>query len=159
VRCAGSGQARGNDFGYWLLWSWWGLNLQILRRWLAGCDLLEISCRLGIQVVVSSECDASGAKVKAGLLCRRSSQSSQCSPSVGLITLPNQLLGQWIYLCVDRQQWIAVEPWQRKGALSPEVLSFQRRRYSQMLRPIRTSDETILSGDIAAASSLLGWNR
>lgn len=88
MRCAGSGQARGNDFGYWLLWSWWGLNLQILRRWLAGCDLLEISCRLGIQVVVSSECDASGAKVKAGLLCRRSSQSSQCSPSVGLITLP-----------------------------------------------------------------------
>ena len=37
-------------------------------------------------------------------MCRRSSQSSQCGPSVCLITLPNQLLGQWIYLRVDRQQ-------------------------------------------------------
>lgn len=32
VRCAGGGQAPGDDTGYWLLWPWRGANLQLLDR-------------------------------------------------------------------------------------------------------------------------------
>ena len=70
-------------------------NRQILECWLAGCGLLEILCRLGIQVVVSSHpsprgLSASGALLKAEPLRGLSLQGLQpvrrlclpdCSPS------------------------------------------------------------------------------